>query len=255
MVMERKQGFRYPAFFVCAHRGGAGAGGDPTPRPDTPTRHPRPDTPTRHPDTPDPTPRHPDTQREVSGLQSDASGCKGEKAYASGCKGMQAKKQGGRGKGVGARGKGGANLAKGRKRSKPWRFLRGLMLCRGFLRQGSFAPLARLRPLAPLTPPPSPLPPCFCGCIPLAFRLHYGFSTPLHSARIRFSSPPSPFACRGVGVSGRGCRGVGSGCRVGGVGSGCRVGVSGLPLPLPLHDAHRHPLSPPAPPHPEGGGV
>ena len=190
-LYEKKAGFSIPCFLcLCASGRGRGRGSraDPTP----PTRHPR-----------------PDTQREMSGLQSDASGCKGGKAYASGCKGMQAKKQGGRGKGGGARGKGGANLAKRRKRKKPWRFQRGVFISRGLMRQGSFALLARLRPLAPLTPPPCPLPPCFCGCIPLAFRLHYGFSSPLHSARIRFSSPPSPFACRvggvGSGVSGRLC--------------------------------------------------
>ena len=55
--MKRKQGFRYPAFFVCAHQGGGGAGGA------EPTRHPRPDTPdptppTRHPRPDTPTPRH-----------------------------------------------------------------------------------------------------------------------------------------------------------------------------------------------------
>ena len=229
-----------PCFLcLCASLRGRGRG-----RAATPTRHPDPTPPTRHPD---PTPRPPDTQREVSGLQSDASGCKGGKAYASECKGMQAKKQAGRGQGVGARGKGGANLAKGRKRSKPWRFQRGLMLLSGFLRQGSFAPLARLRPLAPLTPPPCPLPPCFCGCIPLAFRSHYGFSSPLHSARIRFSSPPSPFACRGVGVSGRG---VGSGVSGRGVGSGWRLS----PCPCPSAMRTDSP-SPPLPPHtPRVGG-
>ena len=209
-----------------------------------PTRHPDPTPPTRHPD---PTPRPPDTQREVSGLQSDARGCKGGKAYARGRKGMQAKKQGGRGQGVGARGKGVANLAKRRKRKKPWRFQRGLMLLRGFLRQGSLALLARLLPPAPLTPPPCPLPPCFCGCIPFAFPSHYGFSSPSHSPRIRFSSPPPPFACRGVGVSGRG---VGSGVSGRGVGSGCRLS----PGPGPSTMRTDSP-SPPLPPHtPRVGG-
>jgi len=212
-------------------------------RAETPTRHPDPTPPTRHPD---PTPRPPDTQREVSGLQSDASGCKGGKAYASGCKGMQAKKQGGRGQGVGARGKGVANLAKRRKRKKPWRFQRGVFISRGLMRQGSFALLARLLPPAPLTPPPCPLPPCFCGCIPLAFRSHYGFSSPLHSARIRFSSPPPPFACRGVGVSGRG---VGSGVSGRGLGSGSRLSPSPCPCPS-LKDRPPPPLAPP----PRGSG-
>ena len=239
-VYEKKAGFSIPCF-LCLCASGRGQGRE---RADTPTRHPDPTPPTRHPD---PTPRPPDTQREVSGLQSDASGCKGGKAYASGCKGMQAKKQGGRGQGVGARGKGGANLAKRRKRSEPWRCQRSLMLLRLLLRQGSFALLARLRPLAPLTPPPCPLPPCFCGCIPLAFRSHYGFSTPLHSARIRFSSPPSPFACRGVGVSGRG---VGSGVSGRGVGSGCRL--SPCPAPSPMRTDTPLPPPPCPLPCPEG---
>ena len=140
---------------------------------------------------------------------------------------MQAKKQAGRGQGVGARGKGVANLAKRRKRKKPWRFQRGLVLCRCFLRQGSFALLARLLPPAPLTPPPCPLPPCFCGCIPLAFRSHNGFSSPLHSARIRFSCPSPAFLGRLVGWSGRL---VGWSCRwsAGRQGSPCSL----LPLTL-----------------------
>ena len=216
-VNEKKAGLLTPCFLCLRAMGkGEGRGRAATPsRPDHPTR--------------------PDTQREVSGLQSDASGCKGGKAYASGCKRMQAKKQGGRGQGGGARGKGVAALAKGRKRKKPWRSQRGLMLLRFLMRQGSFAPLARLLPPAPLTPHPCPLPPCFCGCIPLAFRSHYGFSSPLHSARIRFSSPPSPFACR-----------VGSGGRVG---SGWRLSLSLPPCPSP----EDLPPSPPSPPLPEGG--
>ena len=194
-----------------------------------PTRHPDPTPrpPTRHPD---PTPRPPDPKRQVRGMQADASGCKGGKAYARGRKGMQAEKQGGRGKGVGARGYGVANLAKRRKRKKPWRFQRGVFISRGVLRQGSFALLARLRPLAPLTPPPSPLPPCFYGCIPFAFPSHYGFSSPLHSAFIPLASPEPAFSGRGVGGSGRG---VGSGVGVSGrgVGSG-RLGGS-PPAPAP----------------------
>ena len=208
-----------------------------------PTRHPDPTPPTRHPD---PTPRPPDTQREVSGLQSDARGCKGGKAYARGRKGMQAKKQGGRGQGVGARGKGVANLAKRRKRKKPWRFQRGVFICRGLMRQGSFALLARLLPPAPLTPPPCSLPPCFCGCISFAFPSHYGFSSPSHSPCIRFSSPPPPFACRGVGVSGRG---VGSGVSGRGVGSALPCSPCSLP-PLALRDRPPPPLAPP----PRGSG-
>ena len=219
-------------------------------RPD-PTRHPDPTPrpPTRHPD---PTPRPPDPERQAQGLQADARGCKGGKAYASGCKGMQAKKQGGRGQGEGARGKGGANLAKRRKRKKPWRLRGGVFISRGLMRQGSFALLARLRPLAPLTPPLCPLPPCFCGCIPLAFRSHYGFSSPLHSPRIPLSCPSPAFRGRGVGVSGRG---VGSGVGVSGrgVGSG-RVGGS-PPAPCPHWRSKTAPL-PPLPPLPVGrGGV
>ena len=216
-----------------------------------PTRHPDPTPrpPTRHPD---PTPRPPDPKRQVRGMQADASGCKGGKADARGCKGMQAIKQGGRGKGAGARGYGVANLAKRRKRKKPWRFQRGLLISRGVMRQGSFALLARLRPLAPLTPPPSPLPPCFSGCIPFAFPSHYGFSSPSHSARIPLSYPSPAFSGRGVGVSGRG---VGSGVGVSGrgVGSG-RVGGS-PPAPCPHWRSKTAPL-PPLPPLPVGrGGV
>ena len=216
-----------------------------------PTRHPDPTPrpPTRHPD---PTPRPPDTQREVSGLQSDARGCKGGKAYARGRKGMQAKKQGGRGQGVGARGRGVANLAKRRKRKKPWRFQRGVFISRGIMRQGSFALLARLLPPAPLTPPLCPLPPCFCGCIPFAFPSHYGFSSPSHSPFIRFSSPPPPFACRGVGVSGRG---VGSGVGVSGRGVGSGLLSPAPPAACPHWRSETAPL-PPLPPLPVGrGGV
>ena len=208
-----------------------------------PTRHPDPTPPTRHPD---PTPRPPDPKRKVRGLQADARGCKGGKAYASGCKGMQAKKQGGRGKGGGARGYGGANLAKRRKRKKPWRFQRGLMLCRCFLRQGSFALLARLLPPAPLTPPPCPLPPCFCGCIPLAFRSHYGFSSPLHSPRIPLAFPSPSFLGRGVGGSGRG---VGSGVSGRCVGSVLPCSPCSLP-PCALRYRPPPPLAPP----PRGSG-
>jgi hypothetical protein len=179
-------------------------------------------------------------------MQADASGCKGGKADASGCKRMQAKKQGGRGQGVGARGKGVAALAKRRKRKKPWRFQRGLMLLRFLMRQGSFALLARLLPPAPLTPPLCPLPPCFCGCIPLSFRSHYGFSSPLHSACIPLSFPAPALGCRGVGWSGRVVGSVGSG-RV--VGSGCRLSPCPCPLPLPK-DCPPPPLAPP----PRGSG-
>ena len=161
-----------------------------------PTRHPDPTPPTRHPD---PTPRPPDPKRKVRDLQADARGCKGGKAYASGCKGMQAKKQGGRGQGVGARGKGVAALAKRRKRSKPWRFQRSLLISRGVMRQGSFALLARLLPPAPLTPPPSPLPPCFSGCIPLSFPFHSACAFPFHSACIPLAFPAPALGCRGVG--------------------------------------------------------
>ena len=181
--------------------------------------------PTRHPD-PTPPTRHPDPTR----LQADARGCKGGKAYASGCKGMQAEKQGGRGQGVGARGREVAALAKRRKRSKPWRFQRGVFISRGLMRQGSFALLAQLLPPAPLTPPPCPLPPCFCGCIPLAFRSHYGFSSPLHSAFIPLSFPSPAFA----GLGGSGGRVGGSG-RVGwsGLGGGSGRWVSPSPCPSP----------------------
>ena len=160
---------------------------------------------------PDPTTRPPDTPRQVQEMQADASRCKGAQADARGCKRMQAIKQGGRGKGVGARGKGVAALAKGRKRKKPWRFQRGLMLLRGLMRQGSFAPLARLLPPAPLTPPPSPLPPCFSGCIPLSFPFHSACAFPFHSACIPLSFPAPALGCRGVGWSGRGVGSVGPG--------------------------------------------
>ena len=175
-----------------------------------PTRHPDPTPPTRHPD---PTPRPPDPKRKVRDLQADARGCKGGKAYASGCKGMQAKKQGGRGQGVGARGKGVAALAKRRKRSKPWRFQRGVFISRGLMRQGSFALLARLPLLAPNAPFLLPLPPCFYGCILFAFCSHYGFSSPLHPAFIPLAFPSPAFRCRLVGWSCRWSAGrVGSPC-------------------------------------------
>ena len=97
--MKRKQGFRYPAFFVCAHRGGAGAGGEPTPRPDTPTRHPRPDTPTRHPDPPTRKGRC----RGCNPMQGDARGEKPMQGDAKGCK-RKSKEARGRGSGQGAKG-------------------------------------------------------------------------------------------------------------------------------------------------------
>ena len=220
--MKRKWGYRNPTLFVLGQAAGAGAGGEPPPRPDHPTRPHRPDTPTRPPDPPTPQGR-----------------CRR-------CKRMQAEKQGGRGQGVGARGKGVAALAKRRKRKKPWRFQRGLMLLRGLMRQGSFALLARLLPPAPLTPPPSPLPPCFCDCIPFAFRSHYGFSSPLHSAFIPLSFPAPALGCRGVGWSGRGVGSVGSG-RV--VGSGWRLSPCPCPCSLP-QDCPPPPLAPP----PRGSG-
>ena len=174
-------------------------------RHDQPTsRHDQPSRPADHrhdQPTTDTTSRPADTERQAQGLQSDASGCKGGKAYASGCKRMQAIKQRGRGKGERGKGQAGANLAKRRKRLKPWRFQRGVFISRGLMRQGSFALLARLPLLAPYAPFPLPLPLCFIGCIPLAFRSHYGFSSPLHSARIRFSCPSPAFLCRLVGWS------------------------------------------------------
>ena len=221
----------------------AGAGGRGRGRADTPTRPPDPTPQTRHPD---PTTRPPDTPRQVQEMQANASRCKGAQADARGCKRMQAIKQGGRGKGGGARGKGVAALAKGRKRKKPWRFQRGLMLLRGLRRQGSFAPLARLLPPAPLTPPPSPLPPCFSGCIPLSFPFHSACAFPFHSACIPLSFPAPALGCRGVGWSGRGVGSVGSG-RV--VGSGCRLSPCPCPLPLPK-DCPPPPLAPP----PRGSG-
>ena len=214
-----------------------------------PTRHPDPTPrpPTRHPD---PTPRPPDPKRQVRGMQADASGCKGGKAYASGCKRMQAEKQGGRGKGERGKGQAGANLAKRRKRKKPWRLRGGVFISRGVLRQGSFALLARLHPLAPLTPPPSPLPPCFSGCIPFAFPSHYGFSSPSHSARIPLSYPSPAFSGRGVGVSGRG---VGSGVGVSGRGVGSGRLCPAPPAACPHWRSKTAPL-PPLPPLPVGRG-
>ena len=159
---------------------------------------------------------------------------------------MQAMKQEGKGQRVGARGKGDASLAKRRKRKKPWRFRRGVSICRGLERQGSFALLARLLPLAPLTPPLSPLPPCFIGCIPLAFRSHYGFSSPLHSPFIPLSCPSPTYRGRGLGVSGRGSgRGLGSQ----GLGSGSRCSPTLCPLPF-SNDRPPPPLAPP----PRGSG-
>ena len=76
---------------------GAGAGGEPTPRPDPPTRPHRPDTPTPPPDTPTPQGRC----RDESRMQGDAKGRKGMQADARRCKPMQAIKQGGRGQGQG----------------------------------------------------------------------------------------------------------------------------------------------------------
>ena len=157
---------------------------------------------------------------------------------------MQAEKQGGRGKGEGGKGQAGANLAKRRKRKKPWRVGGGVFISRGVLRQGSFALLARLPLLAPYAPFPLPLPPCFYGCILFAFCSHYGFSSPLHSAFIPLSFPYPAFLGRGVGRSGRvSGRGVGSGCRV------------GSPLRLAPCPAERHSPSPsPFPPPLPGGG-
>ena len=86
--MKRKQGFRYPAFFVCAHQGGGGAGGA------EPTRHPR-------PDTPDPTRKG--RCRGCNPMQADAKGEKPMQADARGCK-RKSKEVGGKGSGQGARG-------------------------------------------------------------------------------------------------------------------------------------------------------
>ena len=97
--MKRKHGFRYHAFFVCAHRAGGRAGREPTPRPDTPTRHPRPDTPTRHPDPPTRKGRC----RGCNPMQADAKGEKPMQADARGCK-RKSKEAGGRGSGQGAKG-------------------------------------------------------------------------------------------------------------------------------------------------------
>jgi len=96
--MKRKQGFRYPAFFVCHRAGGAGAGGaEPTrpdtPRPDTP-RHP----PTRHPDTPTPRGKLGGCKR----MQADAKGEKPMQADARGCK-RKSKEVGGKESGQGAK--------------------------------------------------------------------------------------------------------------------------------------------------------
>ena len=98
-VTERKHGFRYHAFFVFAHRGGGVSGGEPTPRPDTQTRHPRPDTQTRHPDTPTRKGRC----RGCNPMQADAKGEKPMQADARGCK-RKSKEARGRGEGQGAKG-------------------------------------------------------------------------------------------------------------------------------------------------------
>ena len=228
-VNEKKAGFLTPCF-LCLW---AGAGGRGRGRADTPTRPPDPTPQTRHPD---PTTRPPDTPRQVQEMQADASRCKGAQADARGCKRMQAIKQGGRGKGERGKGQAGAILAKRRKRLKPWRFQRGVFISRGLMRQGSFALLARLPLLAPYAPFPLPLPPCFIGCIPLAFRSHYGFSSPLHSARIRFSCPSPAFLGRLVGWS---CRLVGWSCR-------WSAGRQGSPCSLrPLALRYKESLRPP----------
>ena len=108
--MKRKQGFRYPAFFVLGQAAGASAGGEPTPRADTPTPEP-----SRHPDTlsqPDtPTPRHP---KEGA---ANANRCKGMQGGARGCKGMQAEKQGERGQGQGVKSRGGKGCSQKRKKA------------------------------------------------------------------------------------------------------------------------------------------
>ena len=97
--MKRKQGFRYPAFFVFG-RGGRGKGeGEPSHRPYTPTLEQ-----SLHPDSQSrpytPTPRLP---KEGARMQADARGMQGG---ASRCKGMQGDASDkARRQGAGARGK------------------------------------------------------------------------------------------------------------------------------------------------------
>ena len=94
--MKRKQGFRYPAFFVFGQAAWARGEGEQPPRADTPTPEP-----SRHPDTPSrpdtPTPRHPkDGAAHANRMRGECEGiargeCEGN------ARGMQPLKQGGRG--------------------------------------------------------------------------------------------------------------------------------------------------------------
>ena len=114
-----------------------------------------------------------------------------------------------------------------------------------FLRFWLFSPPPLL-----FTPCPYPLPPCFSGCIPLAFPSHSPRAIPSHSPRIRFSCAAPSLGCRGVGVSGR--LGV-SGCLDG---SGVWVSALGGCSPSPLAQAACPKTCPPPPllpPSPRGG--
>ena len=106
---ERKQGFRYPAFFVSGRGARGRAWGEPTPRADTPT------------------PRH--TKEDAA----NANRCKGMQGGASRCKGMQGDASDkARREGNGARGKqrGQREQPKGAKSKALALFQRGLVLLR-----------------------------------------------------------------------------------------------------------------------------
>ena len=124
--MKRKQGFRYPAFFVFGQGQGAGAGGEPTHRPDPPTRA----DPTHRPDPPT---RPPDPTRPPKAGAANANRCKGMQGGARGCKGMQGDASDkARRQGAGARGKqrGQGKKPKGAKSKALALLLGGLVLLR-----------------------------------------------------------------------------------------------------------------------------
>ena len=179
----------------------------------------RADTPSRHPDTlavqtprhPEP-PRHPGTPtpqgrcKDASRCKGDARGCKPMQGDARRCKGMQAEKQGGRGKRGGARGKGVASLAKGRKKASISAFVRWSSVVACGLALMLFCAFGSFAPPCPFAPSPFPPPPLLLRLhsprILLAFPSHSARTIPLHPPCIRLSFLAPPLGCRGVGVSG-----------------------------------------------------
>ena len=196
--MKRKWGYRNPTLFVLGQAAGAGAGGEPPPRPDHPTRPHRPDTPTRP-------------------MQRGKSRCKRMQADASG----KARRQG-----AGSRGKGQGGRCPRQKaqKEKALAFSAWSHVVAWSYAPRLFCAFGSVAPPCPFDPSPLPLAPLLLRlhsvCIPLALRLFFPFAFRFHSAFI---------PCASLGVSGG--RVVGSGCRVCGVGSGGRVGVAALPLP------------------------